>query len=264
MVFNPNTKKWILWWNQVAPNGTYLGYIAGVSDSISGPFVNLTTVTGLTASNSTWHAGDFHLFVDDDGTGYAIYSADHYMFIDALSSDFLSGSGKPGVQQLGPYFVEAPVLFKRKGIYYALFDHCCCFCYQGSGVRVFSALHPLGPWTAQNGGADLACNPPPATSLALDYTAGYGSGPVNPLPTPGQGCLYNNSMDVGTVRSQQSDLAIVDTPTGPLYLWVGDRWQQSPDGEKGHDPQYLYPLVFDDAGVIQPIPFVDSFTMDVI
>ena len=42
----------------------------------------------------------------------------------------------------------------------ALFDHCCCFCFQGSGVRVYTAAHPLGPWTPQTGPPDLACVPP--------------------------------------------------------------------------------------------------------
>ena len=135
VVFNFVTSKWVLWWNQVAPNGTYLGYIAATADSPAGPFTNLTVVQGLTASNATWHAGDFQFFVDDDGTGYAIYSANHWMFVDKLSPDYLSGSGEPGTVQLGGiYFVEAPAIIKRQGLYYALFDHCCCFCYQGSGI----------------------------------------------------------------------------------------------------------------------------------
>jgi hypothetical protein len=43
---------------------------------------------------------------------------------------------------------------------------------------------------------------------------------------------------------------------------LGDgRWQQSPDGLKGHDPQYWYPLSFDADGNVLPLEWVDSFTM---
>ena len=41
------------------------------------------------------------------------------------------------------------VQFKRKGVYYAVFGHCCCFCMQGSGLFVYTASHPLGPWSRQ-------------------------------------------------------------------------------------------------------------------
>ena len=34
-------------------------------------------------------------------------------------------------------------MFERKGTFYALFDHCCCFCGGGSGAVV----HTLRPWT---------------------------------------------------------------------------------------------------------------------
>ena len=52
-------------------------------------------------------------------------------------------------------FVEAPAMFKRKGTYYALFGKCCAFCAQGSGIGVWSAAHPLGPWTSH---ANIGCS----------------------------------------------------------------------------------------------------------
>lgn len=69
---------------------------------------------------------------------------------------------------------------------------------------------------------------------------------------------------MSTTRSQQSYIATVDTPTGTVMLWVGDRWQQSPDGLKGHDPQFVVPLTFNADGTIAKVQWVDSFTIDVI
>ncbi len=132
-------------------------------------------------------------------------------------------------------------MFRRGPTYYALFGHCCCFCYQGSGIIVHTASSPLGPWDVQSGG-DIACRPPGSGMP--------GQSPYGAAPTPGQGCLYNNSKDVSVTRSQQNFvievcegrnatlMAQVQTSTGIAYVWTGDRWQQAPDGIKGHDPQY--------------------------
>ena len=46
-------------------------------------------------------------------------------------------------------------MFKRKGLYYIMYGPYCCFCYQGSGIRVYTAVHPLGPYQFQ--GEDIAC-----------------------------------------------------------------------------------------------------------
>ncbi len=41
------------------------------------------------------------------------------------------------------------VQFKRGGTYYVMYGHCCCFCMQGSGLFVYTATSPLGPWRHQ-------------------------------------------------------------------------------------------------------------------
>jgi hypothetical protein len=134
------------------------------------------------------------------------------------------------------YFIEAPSLFFRNGLYYAVFGHCCCYCYQGSGAIVHTAPHPLGPWTAQG---DIACIPDAASDASAAaaaanaaYAAALGLGAQ---PTPGQGCQYVDKTTTSSMRAQQSFIAAVDTPTGQEFLWAGDRWQQSWDGTKGHD-----------------------------
>ncbi len=257
-VYNPNTREYVLWWNYVHPNGTYAGYAAATSPTPEGPFVQRRTNVNITYERADIQAGDFHLFVDDDGTGYVLYSAAFYITVEQLTPDFL---GTTGVMFDGfrgnqsEWGFEAPVMFKRGSLYYLLFGPFCCFCYQGSGIRVYTAPHPLGPYTPQ--GEDIACSSTGAGELA----APVGDGPV---PTPGQGCLFYAEDQVSATRAQQNFVVEVATSTGDtVYLWTGDRWMQSPDGLKGHEPQFWVPLTFDAQGRIERVSWVDLFVMDV-
>jgi len=91
--------------------------------------------------------GDFDIFIDDDGTGYIVYSQNYYMSIEQLTPDFYYSTGKSYMFE--EYFVEAPIFLKRNNIYYVLFGWCCCYCMQGSGVLVHTAMNPMGPYTLQ-------------------------------------------------------------------------------------------------------------------
>ena len=91
--------------------------------------------------------GDFDILVDSDGSGYIIYSSNS-MNVEKLTADYYHTTNS------APYvfpetFVEAPVLMKKDGTYYALYDWCCCYCFQGSGIMVYRADSPLGPYTQQ-------------------------------------------------------------------------------------------------------------------
>jgi hypothetical protein len=79
-----------------------------------------------------------------------------------------------------------------------------------------------------------------------------------------QGCLYNGSTTQSVTRAQQNYVIQAATPNGTAFLWTGDRWQQSPDGLKGHDPQTVLPLVFNPDGSIQEVQWQDSFVVDLI
>lgn len=93
--FVKSTGTYVLWWNWVAKNGSYMGYAAATASTPAGPFtLQVDVVPGLVANNHSWHGGDYHRFVDDDGVPYVIYSSNHYMFIDQLADDQLSGIGK--------------------------------------------------------------------------------------------------------------------------------------------------------------------------
>ena len=73
------------------------------------------------------------------------------------------------------------------------------------------------------------------------------------LPTPGQGCLYGGSRDVSTTRAQQNFVIRIPSAAAAeeeTLIWTGDRWQQAPDGIKGHEGQFWVSLSFDGAGRI--------------
>ena len=85
--------------------------------------------------------------VDTDGKGYIIYSSNS-MNVEELTLDYYyTTNNAPFV--FPETFVEAPVLMKINETYYALYDWCCCYCLQGSGVMVYRASSPLGPYTQQ-------------------------------------------------------------------------------------------------------------------
>ena len=99
--------------------------------------------------------GDFTVFADDDGAGYLLYqsrASGHVASVERLSDDYTTSLGavdpaKYSSGLFGPKGIEAPVLFKRNGYYYASVGLDCCFCAAGSGVTFFTATKPLGPWT---------------------------------------------------------------------------------------------------------------------
>jgi hypothetical protein len=191
------------------------------------------------------------------------------MSIEKLTPDFLNSAKVNASFPTGEYdgtvlptqFVEAPSLWKRGSTYYLTTGHCCCFCYQGSGMIVYTASHPLGPWLIQEGPEmDLGCianasNPSPAKQHTLPLTA---------VLSPGNGCNYQGAVAASVSRAQQNFVVQIETPTGTEYVWTGDRWMQSKDGEKAHEPQFWAPLKFDTDGKLQPLLWVDSFTVDVL
>ena len=160
---------------------------------------------------------------------------------------------------IGMPFVEAPAIFKRNGVYYALFGNCCCFCGQGSGIGVHTARHPLGPWTWHE---NIGCNP--GFNSSSTHGCGMGNG-------------YGNSL----TKAQQNFVIPVETVSGVTeYIWTGDRWQSGgcpdphnrttckpDDGIKYMDLQYWSPLTWikdPKSGLDLPmqLSWLDSFVID--
>ena len=223
VVYNAKAGKYVLWYNWYPTlwNGQYG---VATSDTPQGPF----TIHNSNVKVSQPAPGDMGLFLDDDGTGYLIYTSiakNHGIFVERLSDDYLGSTQEnSGLLATG---CEAPLLFKRQGAYCALFDNCCCFCPGGSGARVYVAGKPLGPYAWKN---NLNIN--------------------------------RDAKGVPIIHAQQTHVAQLPTPGGVLYVWMGDRWGSTLDKIKGHDFQYWGPLEFNSEGNLLPLKWTDQWTID--
>lgn len=198
-------------------------YLSATSKSPTGPWTIANRNVTMTQKQPAILC-DFDLFVDDDGAAYIIYTvwrpqglphqATH-MSVEQLAPDFTSSALKASAVFTGPAASgdEAPVIFRRKGTIYAMFGHGCCFCATGSGVNVFTATHPLGPWNSLDF-YDIGC----------DNSTGH------------SGATIGNCASV--VHAQQNCVFEVQTSNGTTQMiWTGDRWMSAPDHKKSHDFQ---------------------------
>lgn len=236
VVLCPATGLYTLWVNWL-PGGDFgrSQYLVATSKTPAGPFA----VVADNVKTRYATGGDFDILVDDDGSGYLIYTSlaqNHGISVERLSDDFqrsaaaLNASMSSGI--FGTAYSEAPSIFRRGGVYYALFGRCCCFCGEGSDVEVYTATaSPLGPWSFQ--------------------------GEVGRLPS-----------GASTTKAQQNFVFHVDVAGGhQQWLWTGDHWQSAPDKVKDHDLQTWLPMAFDDTKavpVVQNFAWVDSFTLNLV
>jgi hypothetical protein len=238
VVFNPHTHKYVLWYNWLPK--LWNGQIAvATSDSPVGPFTIVNPNVRVFGSRP----GDGSLFVDDDGTGYYIYTSmgDGYAVrVERLKPDYLGSNGE--TSSILAKGVEAPVLFRRNNLYYALCGPLCPDCPEGSEVLVLTSISPLGPFTARSN---------------INRRSGNGAS-----TEPGQDILVASRFDEGApiVPAQQTWVARIPTSEGPAFIWMGDRWESCPDGVKGHDFQsWSAPLKFSPDGDILPIKIVERW-----
>ena len=220
---------------------------------------NPNNVTSVHAGEPWWSC-----FRKSPGTNQKKSTAgvvQHYFLEDA----HLHAQPVPNVSSgfFGAEFVEAPALFKRKGVYYALFGKCCCFCGHGSGSGVYtSTTSPLGPWTYHD---NIACID--AKSKGVSSVCGCGMNSMDKqLKCPD---LYGDS----ATKAQQNFVFPVQGSGGAnselTYVWTGDMWQSGRSGLKSDDRQFWTPLTFvkDPAsGIELPLPIdpsLQSFVLNV-
>jgi hypothetical protein len=230
--FCAHSQLYVLWYNWY-PRLWEGQYGVAVSERPEGPFRIMRTHVPVNHQLP----GDHGLCIDEDGQGYLIYTSiaeGHSIFVELLTPDYLASTGV-GSGPLGSG-AEACALFKRQGIYYALFDSCCCFCPEGSGANVCTASAPLGPYNFKNN-----INRAPSTQ---GHTEARPPGRI-------------------TVNAQQTHIAVIETIDGAEYIWIGDRWGSAPDGRKGHDFQFWSaPLQFGQDGMIAPLAWVAAWQLD--
>lgn len=255
VVFNPKTKKYVLWynWYQTLWNGN-----AGVavSDNPTGPFVVVNRRARLAGSCP----GDGSLFVDNDGTGYYIYTDidnDYAVRVERLTADFTDSTG-----QGGPYVGfgnEAPLLFRRKDIYYVLVASLCAACPQGSEVSVETAPTPLGPYSFAGEINHQSGNDKVQASSDAAMEAGD-PGDTN-ADTLSLGLISQHGKKHPFIHGQETWVAQIPIAGGSqLYIWMADGWFSAKDKELGHDFQYWSsPMRFNTNGTIQPLRFTPSW-----
>lgn len=230
VIFNPKTRKYVLWYNWYPRQWDGQTGVA-ISDTPIGPFTIVNPNVQLACS----HPGDGSLFVDDDGTGYYIYTAidkGYTIRVERLTPDYLGSSGEiSDVLGIGG---EAPLLFRRNNLYYVLCGPRCAFCPEGSEVSVFISFSPMGPFgvapninrRTESGGSTVWTQ----QTWTVDVPGGKFTLPLTNKLT------YQNNAPV--IPAQETWVAKIPMAGGPAFIWMADRWQSASDGVKGHDLQF--------------------------
>ncbi|WP_353816164.1 family 43 glycosylhydrolase [Agromyces sp. SYSU T00266] len=214
VIYNENTGKWVMWAHMDGPseNSTaqYAKAKAGVavSDSPFGPFRYIDSYRlhhadpadpTNRAPKNPGMARDMNLFVDDDGTGYIIYSSEENatMFISKLNDEYTdlatpADEAVAGVDY-NRIFIgqsrESPAIFKHDERYFLITSGTTGWSPNPS--RYASATDIMGAWTNHG----------------------------DPFPSSAQSNSFN---------SQPSSVIPIDRENGK-YIYMGDRWNGGTD-----------------------------------
>lgn len=242
VVFNSKTKKYVAWFNWYPKLWRGQEGVA-VSDTPVGPFVIVNEKAHIAGSRP----GDGSLFVDDDGTGYYIYTdiaKDYSVRVERLRPDYLDSSGQ--ISKVIATGAESPLLFHRNRYYYVLTGPLCAACPNGSEVHVFvSSSSALGPYF---------------TNPSLDINRQ----PINRNPMSSKGPSRDSSRaqeNEPLIHAQETWVAKIPAGASSIFLWMGDRWGSNPDGLIAHDFQYWTPLAFAPDGEILPLEKISSWSI---
>lgn len=162
VIFNPRTKKFVMWMHTEQDGYHYARAGVAVSDTPAGPFTFLKSFRPITNDfnfpddanrQQEWGATfrDMNLFVDDDGKAYVFYAAEDNwtMYVVRLDRDF-TGPERPTVEGktwsriLVQAHREAPAPFKFRGRYYLITSACTGWTPNAADVAV--ATNILGPY----------------------------------------------------------------------------------------------------------------------
>ncbi|MCI8859784.1 MAG: family 43 glycosylhydrolase [Lachnospiraceae bacterium] len=130
VIYNAKNDNYVMWFHKDGEGvGKYELAQTGiaVSDSPTGPFKLLDTIR----PNGN-ESRDMTLFVDEDGTGYLLYSSEDNwtLYLAELNEDYTGLTGKYSRNYVdksgskGVYAREAPAIFKDQGSYYLISSGC--------------------------------------------------------------------------------------------------------------------------------------------
>ena len=206
VIYDSRRNHYVLWVNRVngfmgLPNYLDADLLVAVSNTPEGPF----TVITEQAKTKHGNPGDFTVFIDDDLKGYLIYDSfntNHKVSIEQLTDDYLDVADGSASVIVSDVNNEAPIFFKRNGVYYLLYGQCCCFCTTGSNSVVKFSSNPMGPFTDPH--------------IDID---------------PFSGSFFGGS---SVTKGQQSFVLEVreKSKSEDTYVLVSDRWGRALDGEK--------------------------------
>lgn len=140
VVFNPRTKKFVMWMHIDSENYKAARAGVAVADKPTGPFTYIESVRpeGQDSRDQT-------LFQDDDGKAYRIYSSENNdtTYISLLTDDYLKHSGK-FARIFEKRRMEAQVVFKHTGKYWFVASGCTGW--DPNPARSAVADSIWGPW----------------------------------------------------------------------------------------------------------------------
>lgn len=198
VAYNARTGKYVLWLNTYDVPG---GYRVFTADRPEGPFLEQEPARVANSDRpfdprGNRFNGDHNLFVDEDGSGYVVYTdwrRGGDIVVERLTSDYLNGTGEH--VRLGLRYMEAPTLFRRGNRYYLIIsDPACPYC--ETGTSYFVAPAPLGPWSGKKKITETSCGGQPTH--------------VSPLPARDGGTVY-------LYQSDRWDAAFPNEAVAPQY-----------------------------------------------
>ncbi len=233
VIYNAATNKWVMWVHADGPSSwstaQYAKANAGVaiSDSPFGPFRYIDSyrlhkaAAGDPTNKAPKNPGmarDMNLFVDDDGTGYIIYSSEENatMFISKLNADYTYLSASPDTAVEGVDFRrafvnqsrESPAIMKYNGRYFII----------SSGTTGWS------PNPSRYG---------TATSILGEWTD--------------KGDPFSSDVSWNSNNSQPSSVIPVD-PANGKFIYMGDRWNGGSDQALATAPMVWMPIQMGEGG----------------
>lgn len=233
VIYNPRTKKFVMWMHAEMPGYAYARAGVAVADSPTGEFTLLSLIRPIRADfnfpdnklkqrelGGTFR--DMTAFVDDDGRAYVFYASESNatMYVVRLNADF-TGPEEPAVEGqtwariLIQQKREAPAVFKHEGRYYLITSGCTGWKPNPASYAVATNL--LGPWETRGS---------PCVGPGAERTFDTQSTFVLPAPGgPGRFIFMAdrwNSKDLSD--SRYIWLPLKFAPDGSLAIEWMDRW----------------------------------------
>eukprot|EP00730_Choanoeca_flexa_P005873 TRINITY_DN12038_c0_g2_i1.p1 TRINITY_DN12038_c0_g2~~TRINITY_DN12038_c0_g2_i1.p1 ORF type:complete len:349 (+),score=52.09 TRINITY_DN12038_c0_g2_i1:135-1181(+) len=141
VVYNNYTQQFLMWFEARSSSDGGSHYDIAASQTPEGPFHTIATDVGMVG---TGRVGDYNIFVDDDEYQTAYHVRTGFV-VEQLSRNYTASTGVFSTFAT-PKPSEAPIMFKRDGLYYVIAGTGCCACRGGSTVYLLVAEDPLGPY----------------------------------------------------------------------------------------------------------------------